>query len=375
MLKNGDRIPKLNNLWFLTSSSKLIFFVIFSSLGLMLSTLASASDHVAQFSIRGVSGTVSFTSLPNSMGVVINVTPLTGLTEGQDYAWNIRTLPMLYDREDKCATEYIGSVFKNLTTEVGYLTNVTTGSTYTDISLRLEGSDSISGRTLAIEVGGTAMYCASILPVDDVITAVAQFGTPLAGTVTFRQRASDPDAETTIFVDVFDVTEPIVDEEYDWHISDNTGIDLDMTVEEWCTATADVPYADIGDLSSKFESVNVKTVHYRERYFYVDTNITLSGADSILDKSLVFIFGSGSIDGAGSKAACSPIRLVEQKTVYAEFNHNNVTGNITFSQVSPWEPTTIEVDLYNLRKMGGGYHVHKFPVPLRILESDFRGSK
>ncbi|XP_063963813.1 uncharacterized protein LOC129273265 [Lytechinus pictus] len=335
----------------------------------MLASIVSATEHIAKFSMRGVSGRVVFTEDANTMGVRIEVDPLVGLMNGQDYHWNIRALPMLYDREDKCAEEHIGPVLKNLTTSVGSLTNVTTGSSYVDPMLRLGGSSSISGRTLAIEDANSVVYCASIIPSDDVITAVAQFGTPIAGTVTFRQRAVT-DAVTTIFVDLYDVTEPIAAQDYNWHISDNTGITNEMTVEEWCTATSTETFADVGDLTARFGSVNVKTVHLRQRYFFIDTNITLNGADSILNKSLVF-----TLPGDGdNKAACSPIRVVRSKTVRAEFSQNNVTGVITFTQASLWESTTITVDLNNLRQMAGGYHVHKFPVPMRFLTSDFPGS-
>lgn len=336
---------------------------------LMLASLVTASEHIAKFSMKGMSGRVIFTEDTSTMGVHIQVDPLIGLEDGQDYEWSIRTLPMLYDREDKCAEEYIGPVYRNLTAAIGRLTNVTTGSMYVDPMPMLNGNDNISGRTLAIEDANSVVYCASIIPSDEVITAVAQFGTPLAGTVTFRQRAV-AGAVTTIFVDVYDVTEPIVAQDYDWHISDNTGITNDMTVEEWCTATTAETYADAGDLTLKFGSVNVKTVHLRQRYFFIDTDITLNGVDSILNKSLVF-----SLPGdAGTRQACSPIRMVKSKTVRAEFSQNNVTGIVTFTQASLWESTNITVDLKNLRQMAGGYHVHKFPVPMRYLTSDFPGS-
>lgn len=345
-------------------------FLFFHQIGLMLASLVTASEHIAKFSMKGMSGRVIFTEDTSTMGVHIQVDPLIGLEDGQDYEWSIRTLPMLYDREDKCAEEYIGPVYRNLTAAIGRLTNVTTGSMYVDPMPMLNGNDNISGRTLAIEDANSVVYCASIIPSDEVITAVAQFGTPLAGTVTFRQRAV-AGAVTTIFVDVYDVTEPIVAQDYDWHISDNTGITNDMTVEEWCTATTAETYADAGDLTLKFGSVNVKTVHLRQRYFFIDTDITLNGVDSILNKSLVF-----SLPGdAGTRQACSPIRMVKSKTVRAEFSQNNVTGIVTFTQASLWESTNITVDLKNLRQMAGGYHVHKFPVPMRYLTSDFPGSK
>ncbi|XP_071476789.1 uncharacterized protein [Diadema antillarum] len=341
---------------------------------LMLVALVSASEHVATFSIKGVSGTVSFNEVANSMDVRISVGRLIGLVDGQEYEWSIRVLPMLYDRVDPCADEYVGDVFRNLSMSVGLLSNFS-GAEFTTDTLSLAGGESISGRALVIETMDlTTRYCASILPVDEVTTAVAQFGTPFGGTVTFRQRTNAPEAGTSIYVDLFDVTEPIAAEEFGWHLSDNTGIDGDMTVEEWCNATVDAPYANIGDLTPKFGNVNVRTVGTRQRYFFVDTNITLTGGASILDKSLVFTVSTTALSGAGSKAACSPVRILRAKSVRADFNNNNVTGSVTFDQTSLWEPTRIVVELFNLRGLAGGYHVHKFPVPQKILISDFPGA-
>ena len=85
-----------------------MFLFFFHQIGLMLASLVSASEHIAKFSMKGMSGRVIFTEDPSTMGVHIQVDPLIGLEDGQDYEWSIRTLPMLYDREDRCAEEYIG---------------------------------------------------------------------------------------------------------------------------------------------------------------------------------------------------------------------------------------------------------------------------
>ena len=60
--------------------------------------------------------------------------------------------------------------------------------------------------------------------------------------------------------------------------------------------------------------------------------------------------------------ACAKVREVKAKVAQANFNHDKVTGDITFQQLSPFFPTQTSVRLRNLQKNAGSYHIHQYPV-------------
>lgn len=64
----------------------------------------------------------------------------------------------------------------------------------------------------------------------------------------------------------------------------------------------------------------------------------------------------------GSSYGCAEIRAVAPKVVSAVLNMRRITGYYTFRQESPFDLTTITVNLTNLNRVGP-YHVHQFPVP------------
>ncbi|MBN3297235.1 SOD4 dismutase, partial [Amia calva] len=61
--------------------------------------------------------------------------------------------------------------------------------------------------------------------------------------------------------------------------------------------------------------------------------------------------------------ACAEIRQVELKKVNALISMKGAKGSFSFSQASPFDLTEIKVNLTNLGKRVGAYHVHDFPVP------------
>ncbi|KAJ1126000.1 hypothetical protein NDU88_004413 [Pleurodeles waltl] len=62
---------------------------------------------------------------------------------------------------------------------------------------------------------------------------------------------------------------------------------------------------------------------------------------------------------------CAELHLLEPKSVNAIIDMNGVKGLFKFTQVSPFDPTQISVDLRNASGLEKYYHVHKFPVPQR----------
>ncbi len=342
--------------------------------------------HIATFSMNGASGEVKFWEMNPGPAVTISV-GLVGLTPG-NYIWSIHEKPMLYGQQPSCDAALLGSVYAhggNLTASHNtsrVLTNGNWSGDYIDHVITLTGPQSITGRTLVLqEMVTLTKYCAQVANSRAVLTAVARFDEPFAGTVTFRQEKDNPGAVTSIFVELYDVIDPPARMKYSWRISSNSGFDISMTLETRCERTNTEVYnptggdvtacendnpksCPIGHLSGKFDGVTVEPIPSYSAYYIIDTNLPLSGENSVLEKSLVFS------DGDGAPVACTQITELVPKSVKALFSVNHVSGTVRFHQNSPYDVTKIQVDLKNLRGMAGGYHVHVLPPPPRTYASD-----
>ena len=51
------------------------------------------------------------------------------------------------------------------------------------------------------------------------------------------------------------------------------------------------------------------------------------------------------------------------KVSRAKFSSEGVTGEISFTQPSPFHPVVTSIDLKGLDGRTGGFHVHEYPVP------------
>lgn len=67
--------------------------------------------------------------------------------------------------------------------------------------------------------------------------------------------------------------------------------------------------------------------------------------------------------GLDSGFQCAQLYQVPEKQVMAVVDMKGIKGQLTFRQASPFDPTTIWVNLTNLRRAVAGYHVHMFPLP------------
>ncbi|XP_022094455.1 uncharacterized protein LOC110981293 isoform X2 [Acanthaster planci] len=346
--------------------------------------------HVASFSMRGVSGKVTFFEAEAASGqamVMINVA-LIGLELG-NYTWAIHEKPMVYGQEPACSEELVGPVYTHAGDLTGALNATTTvtesgswNASYSSALVSLTGPQSITGRTLVLqEALSQAAYCAQIANARALVTAVARFDAPFAGTVTLRQESGNPEADTTILVDLYDVTDPIEQMTYAWRVSSNSGYNQDVDLETRCKETSSNTYnptgvdvitcrpedplnCPIGYLSGKFNNVTVTPVPSAVTHYFIDTNLPLSGENSVVSKSLVFS------DASGDPVACSPILEMKPKSSEAIISVNNVSGMVRFRQSSPYDVTEIKVHLENLRGLAGGFHVHVLPPVPRTYASD-----
>ncbi|CAK8683483.1 unnamed protein product [Clavelina lepadiformis] len=82
----------------------------------------------------------------------------------------------------------------------------------------------------------------------------------------------------------------------------------------------------------------------------------------------------GLTDISQEMITCANLHVVSTKTVQADVSWLNIRGTISMTQKSPFDPTFTTVSFNGIQSIPAQYHVHKFPVPQRLSESDDRCS-
>lgn len=374
----------------------------------VVSSSAANDDLQAVFSMGGIKGTVTF-SQPQGDGSTSIMVQLSGVNE--TLTWGIHELPMIYDGNAalSCAASAVGDLFDptmakkspsyssgcnngnnarftacaigDLGRMLGDILPNTAETNRSDPQLKIptSGPQSIMGRTLVLYSGATPKACALIAPVSAMKTAVAVFKAPVAGFVYLRQ--VDESSDTSVFVDLFYVNNAQSPREFTWQINQGV-VDTDASdPSTFCKELGELfnpknsksancsqtmhSYCPIGDLTSKHGNITVSLASPKQstsKMASTDTNLPLSGANSVIGESIV-LFSSSSSE---VPVACAKIVSLNPKTVKASFSadkNEGVSGYFKFTQASPFDPTTTEINLSGLNNKAEGYHVHVYPSP------------
>lgn len=249
----------------------------------------------------------------------------------------------------------------------------------TDWYLPLYGTYSIVGRSVVIHHADQSRWtCATILPEHSLLrTAVAQFTHPVAGSIHFVQDTSWPSGETFVLAALQHADRLSTSAAHAWHVHiSQVDEGVPSTASKCLTAlghynpfkinTAQGLYAcsadeqllcELGDLSGKSNSLTLKGT-LMTRFFYTDTDLPLSGAYSIINRSIVIHDANGS----NSRLACANIAALPPQSAEAVINSSGAVGRLAFSQITPFSPTKLSVLFSSLQKQAKGYHVHELPA-------------
>ena len=123
---------------------------------------------------------------------------------------------------------------------------------------------------------------------------------------------------------------------------------------------------EVGDLSGKYGSLEGLR---RRNNCFMDTNLSLFGRNSIINRSVVIHKNPG-----GDRWVCVNITNYQSmaRVARAAFKQHGVSGKIEFSQASPSHPVKTCINLSGLRGNAGGFHVHQLPVPQRTSSTENR---
>lgn len=384
------------------------FLLCFFSSMLPLSLFSPSSAELAAnavFSQKNVKGTITFEQAMPSSTTYINIS-LTGLPSSELYQWHVHQYPFTAALSSPCSPANTGGHFDPLgaSTLPNYSTNCNPSNVTAceigdlsgkfgllnasnlpdqllDDTLSLYGAQSIVGRSIVLHFqNGTRFVCANILP-NSSESIIGRSYVPfrrsnIVGDMYFTQYSFNV---TTVFVNLLS---SLPTTGHNWHVHELpiTGSDGDNP----CTSTgghynprgvnvssSDYPSncngsnpleCEVGDLSSKGGVISFSSSTNQGRLFYVDTDLPLlpDGEGHYIANRSVVIHQEGRGPG---RIACGNVTELRPREAVVVFNGvEGVTGTIRFKQASPYDPTTISVDIRGLSGMAGGYHVHEMPV-------------
>ncbi|OWF38323.1 Superoxide dismutase [Cu-Zn], chloroplastic [Mizuhopecten yessoensis] len=333
-------------------------------LSLAFLPVVSSTILKAKFDTNGVSGTLTFSQRSAGLITIISGS-LTGLSSTA--TWEIRTLPVRLDVADRCGR--LGQRYTALggTLPVG---NIPVAN--------LNDLNTIYGRSVVVTntQNPTMLSCAT-LEADDMITMTARFKNTIGGEVVFRQPSAQSTDPISIYVDLYHLKDisTATDTFRKWTIYDKEIQDSD-SVESWCqnlgnvfnptsaTGTGCSPQSHqnckAGDLSGKHSAVTVSTNKGSVVQMFLDTKLSIGAMYSAEGKTLV-VETTGSVP-----VACAKIIKYSTRTAKVMISRNDIKGAMSFSQKSPFDWTEVSVNLTGLASMAGGYHIHNYPVPLKM---------
>ncbi|MEE6524975.1 hypothetical protein FKM82_024731 [Ascaphus truei] len=249
-------------------------------------------------------------------------------------------------------------------------------TTLTDWNLPLYGTSSIIGRSVVLfKRDNSPWVCSTIHQKGEVVTVLASFHKGLLGRVMFRQPLEDPNDDLSILVELSPIS-GITTRGHNWHVHE---LPL-QTHAENCASTRghfnphSVPtggnysqeckasnplLCEAGDYAGRHIPI-ILTSPTLARYLFTDTSSSLSGADSIVGKSLV-IHGA---ESAMSRIACANLILLtpKQGKTSSWLGSGDALGELKASQTSDLDPTSIRITFQGLKGRAGGFHIHQLPV-------------
>ncbi|XP_060076592.1 uncharacterized protein LOC132556215 isoform X2 [Ylistrum balloti] len=350
----------------MTRTEALVYLT--SVLSLAFLPVTSSTILKARFDNNGVSGTLTF-SQP-SAGVA---TVVTGVLSGQGSKsmWEIRTLPVRLDIANRCS-----QLGQRYTTLGGMLPVMTI------LPADLNNLDIIQGRSIVLTntQDNTDLACAT-LEAEDMVTMTARFKDTIGGEVVFRQSSAIYTDPVSIYVDLYHIknTTGASDSFLKWTIYDKEILDND-SVESRCENLGNVfnPTSSTGngcnvaahqncmagDLSGKHNAVTVAVAKGDGVKMFLDTGLSIGTMNSAEGKTLV-------VETPRSvPLACAKITKYTARVAKVTVSRDDIKGAISFSQKSPFDWTEVSVDLTGLAGMAGGYHIHKYPVPLKMRNDE-----
>ncbi|XP_067138740.1 uncharacterized protein [Centruroides vittatus] len=309
---------------------------------------------VALINSDGLQGNIEFFPDNSGSGVTIRVL-LHGNSYGEVYKWMIYQFPLTGSTREDCKEKNIGRSIYDFTPIHGHLKSGQDAMFSSKV--KLDGSDSIVGRTLVLKgVERGQIVCATIRPTSRIKTYKATFYTPLGGEVFVRQTKFG----TYLFSNLYYVNGTRRTTAHEWSLVRTAETD----------SLQDSHRHEISRCSGLLSSTFLPS-------FPRDTNYLAVGHSPGVTAGLTFhnlgdVVTLESIPGtiylllfSDSKPeqviACGRLLPMATKIASAKFI-SSISGEISFTQESPIDPTLVTIDLDNLRQRAYSFGIDDLPI-------------
>lgn len=287
----------------------------------------SCQHFVAQFNMQGVTGQVLFNATSRTASG-----RLSGTGSCPSVRFTLSAFPVVLGRHARpCARANVGPALFTLAADP-------TSDRPVDVSLLFLQRSDLDDLSLTVQTCGGAVACAVVRSQGPTPSSrQARFNGAVAGDVYLRLNgAAGPARLLTDLVTVGDAPDPPAD----------AGVYGSASAAASCRVLLGSP--DLSALSS------LGTVRVGNASLPAKSRLDLNASDADA-RFLLLRLGSG--------FQCARVYPVPEKQVTAVVDMRGIKGRLTFRQASPFDPTTVRVDLSNLRRAVAGYHVHVFPLP------------
>lgn len=282
---------------------------------------------MADFNMQNVTGQVLFNATSRTAQV-----QLSGAGSCPSVNLTLSPFPVkLGHYAQPCAEANIGSVF--FTFSAAPTSNLSVNV----LQLFLQRSD-LNDLSLTVQTCGGAVVCAVVRDQRSrAPSRQARFTGMVAGNVYLRLNIpAGPARLLTDLVTVGEITVPLTNANI--YSSNSTAANCQVLLRSLETsALSSLGMVQVGNASQPAKS-----------------RLELDTFDTI-NRFLLLRLGSG--------FQCAQFYQVPEKQVTAVVDMRGIRGQLTFRQTSPFDPTTVQVNLTNLRQLVAGYHIHMFPLP------------
>lgn len=287
----------------------------------------SFGQYLSRFNMAGVTGLVWFDSIQQTANVNLNGT---GIETCGSFNLTLTEFPVMYGHvAQPCLKAHIGKRVFTL--------SVNNSISVVNISQMLRQIPNLEARSLLVESCNGINACAGVISESMVTTWQARFFSVVAGNIYLRQTSGQPSGTLLSNLVSLNQNNPSFD---------NVSVFLSQSSAASCEAL-------LGSLNPN-SLIKLGQLLVGNPLEPVKSRLEIS---SLNDGARFALFN------LSSEYTCAEIRLLKPKHIIALLDMRGVKGYINFHQPSPFDLTTLSLNLTNLNRNVGPYHVHLFPTP------------